>query len=887
MERPLLRTRLTVPPPPRRLVRRDRLLDALEREVPAHRLTLVSAPAGYGKTTLVAGWARESQLPVAWLSADPADTTPERFLRHLFAAWSTVHPRLETTPAGVLMSGRAPDIDAVLAGLANAASECALDLALVIDDCDVITSASILDAIAWLLDHLPPTVHLVLTGRAEPALPLARYRARQAVFDIDATDLRLTPAECRSMLRDDGEPRLATADIDRLNERLEGWAAGVQLAAVGLRRDRGSIPDVAMSGRQRFIADYLRDEVLGRVSGEARRFLLVTSIVDRMTGSLCDALTGTDGGEATLETFERQNLFTMALDPERTWYRYHGLMTEFLRDQLARELPAELEELHRRAGRWYLDRELPDLALRHAVAASDLPLAFDVLDRHGMSQIHTGQFSTLRAWLGALPAPWYEAQPELVLIRVALLVFTGQFEAGMRLLDTVEEAIASAAAPSERAMGRATAVRCFIACEANEIEQAEHFAEKALGHLPAWDDEFRAGVWGALGDVYRRNGRWRDAHANYLRSLSHVNTPGSRILSAQVYGGLADLELRQGHLRRADGYWRNAMALIEDERLWGAYPLPLVGWVSIRHGEILYERNDLAGARKASAFGWARAELGGDPRAILAGILLAERLHLADGDPDAAEAALERARAVIADAWLPEWRAELERCQVELWLAQGRFRDAAAWADEALGREPDALPDQEPVSLAIARVLIASGDAASSDQAMRLLAPLIGQGEAEHRAGLRIAALALRALALAGRGDMARALASLEPALRVAEPEGYARSFIDLGLPMARLLQEAAGRGVMPEYVRTLLDGFGDLPLAPGRTKSPLPEPLSDRELQVLRSVAAGLTNREIADALFISPETVKKHTGSIYGKLGVRGRTGAVARAREFALLD
>jgi LuxR family maltose regulon positive regulatory protein len=278
--------------------------------------------------------------------------------------------------------------------------------------------------------------------------------------------------------------------------------------------------------------------------------------------------------------------------------------------------------------------------------------------------------------------------------------------------------------------------------------------------------------------------------------------------------------------------------------------------------------------------------LGGDPRSIIASGLLATRLHLARGEHVAAEAALEEPRSIAADAQFPEWRAELERCQVELWLAQGRLREAVAWSDEALARDADALPDQEPVSLALARVLAMKGDSPARDHALRRLDPLIVKSEAEGRTGLRIAALALRALALSARGDTAGALAALEPALRLASPDGYVRSFIDLGLPMARLLQEAAARGVMPEYIGGLLAAFGEAALVPGQPASRLPEPLSERELEVLNSIAAGLTNREIADALFISPETVKKHTGSIYGKLGVRGRTQAVARARALDLL-
>lgn len=440
---------------------------------------------------------------------------------------------------------------------------------------------------------------------------------------------------------------------------------------------------------------------------------------------------------------------------------------------------------------------------------------------------------------------------------------------------------------NQRAVGRVSAMRCFIACEANAIDQAERFAEIALDLLPPTDDEFRGGVWGALGDVYRRNGRWGEAQDRYLRSLPHSNNPAGYVQSVGAYGALADLEVRQGHLHRAAAYWRQALSVINDQRLWGAYPLPVIGWVHIRQGEILYEWNNLDAARDAAERGRERAALGGDPRAIIAGGILETRLRRASGELDAAAEQLEAIRATVAEAQFTDWGGEFERCEVELWLAQGKLRSAVAWSDTALDDVSASQPDAESTLLAAARVLIVKGDSVSSERALTLLGQLATEAARSGRMGVHLEALALQAMAHWTRGDRADALVSIEHALRLAEPEGYIRTFIDLGLPMARILQEAHRRKLMPDYVDRLLASFGHGTVAQLPADEPLPEPLSEREIEVLRKIAIGLTNREIADALFISPETVKKHTGSIYGKLGVRGRTEAIARSHELHLID
>ncbi|HET8646929.1 MAG TPA: LuxR C-terminal-related transcriptional regulator, partial [Vicinamibacteria bacterium] len=412
-------------------------------------------------------------------------------------------------------------------------------------------------------------------------------------------------------------------------------------------------------------------------------------------------------------------------------------------------------------------------------------------------------------------------------------------------------------------------------------------AADALANLPEDDEIFRADLYQALGDTYRMHGRWAEAKANYLRAMEYVHVPARHLMAAHSYGALADLELRQGRLRAAAGYWETARAEIEERENWGRIPLPVIGWVDLRLGELRYEWNELEAAWALVTRGLERAELGGDARGQLAGYLLASRITLTAGDVEAAAAFLARARPLAERASFPEWSGRFARCQLELWLAQHNLRAAAAWADAAWRDEAlSARPEREALRLALARFLIFKGDSASRERALDLLAHLHAAASDEGRVGVQIEALALQALAHWQTGNPPAALVALEEALRLAEPEGYVRLFADLGPPMTRLLHEAWTRSVALEYVAALVAAGGASVSTPaGGASTPL-EPLSLREQEVLRLLASGLSNREIAESLFISPETVKKHTGHIYEKLDVGNRLAAVARAQTLGLL-
>lgn len=887
----LLSTKLQIPPQPPDLVRRTRLIDALRRKIPHYELVLLSAPAGYGKTTLLAQWGHASRLPVAWLSLGKDDNEIERFFRYLLTAWETVQPDVLESPLGILLGARAPDSEAVLSAFVNQANELREHTVFVLDDYHLIKDEAIHQALTFLLDHLPPKCHFALAGRREPPLPLARYRARRMLLEFRAEELSFGPQETRDFLQQrmkSGE--LDPEEIEAVHRQLEGWIAGLQLMTLARQGRRERLGPAAVSGSQRFIADYLSEDVLAQLSEPVRRFLLQTSVAERLCGPLCNALTGREDGQEMLETAERQNLFLVPLDDNREWFRYHRLFAGFLREELKRRHPDEVAALHRRAGRWHLEQGLPDQAFDHALAGDDVELVNQVFERYWPVKLLGGEIRVVKQWLDSLPEEWQSGYPMIGFARAGTLLVTGQFEACARCLDEVEQWLApveSADRPAQRA--RLTALRCFIACFQDDLARAETLADQALRGLPEEEVDLRTGVYGALGDTYRRNARWQEAQECYLQALDLDHARTFQVLSAHIFGALADLCLRQGCLRDAAGYWRQALAAIQKRENWGRLlPLPVIGWIYIRLGELLYEWNNLAEAWDHLSQGLERAELGGDVRALIAGYLLAGRLKLTEGDSEAAEEYLERARPHVESAQFVQWTSRFERLQLELWLAQDRLRAAVNWADTMLSDATiEERPESEVAQLALARVLIVKGDSVSIEEALSRLEQVLRAAAEEGRAPIQIEGLALQALAQWRRGERANALTALEHALRLAEPEGYVRRFVDYGLPLARLLQEARNRAVMPDYVEKLLAAYEiDLTsLAPAEPA--LPEPLTPREQEVLELLAAGLTNREIGEELIISPKTVKKHASNIYSKLDVHSRTEAAARARELDLLD
>ncbi len=889
MQPSLVATKVRIPPENPRAVSRTRLTGILEKELPNHKLTLISAPAGYGKTTLLTQWAHASRFPSAWYSIDVEDNDLERFLRYLLAAWEEVQPGIIESAPGLLLGGASPEVDAVLRAFLNAAADLPEHLVFTLDDYHLMDNPEIHTALGYLLDHCPSKLHFILASRGEPPLPLARYRARGEILEFHTRDLRFLPEETKDFLKARMGLDLSIEEIQPLQNEVEGWPAGIQLAGLSLRQRLAEGGDLTISGRQRFIAEYLSEEVLANLTEDAQQFLLQTSLLSRLCGSLVQAVSGVEDGQQMLELLERKDLFLLPLDESRQWYRYHPLFAEYLRAEIKRCHPDQLHDLHQRASAWYLAQDLPEQAFQHAVSGENAELVLQILDRYAPVKLIAGEFRELKRWFEALPQSWFSDYPIISLFQIGLLLFTGQMEACIRGIDQIERRLASEnRKDAHLQLARVKAIRCSIACFQNNLAQAETLADRAFQELPDEDQVFRAIVYGSLGDTYRRNGRWSEARQCYLVLQGFMDNPSFRLHSAHVFGALADLDLRQGRLQQAASYWRKALAVIQEREHWGRFPLPLTGWLYIRMAELLYEWNELEAAWDHLSRGLERAELGGDIRALIAGYLIAGRVKLTEGDLEAAEEYLEKARPHVERAQFPHWISRFERFQLELWLTQEKLRAAVDWSDKMLQENPlGKPPESEEIQLAVARALIVKGDMPSLEKALDIIQSLLQTAEAEGRMSIMIESLALQAIAFEQYGQPGSRLSSLERALRLAEPEGYVRSFVDLGLPMARLLQDARSRGLLSGYVETLLAAFGgDLSALP-LLRQPLVEPLTGREKQVLKLLAAGLTNHEIANELVVSPETVKKHASNIYGKLGVNSRTEAAARARDLDLLN
>jgi LuxR family maltose regulon positive regulatory protein len=861
------------------------VLESLHRGVPDALLTVISAPAGYGKTTLLAQWARATDLPVAWLTAVEQDNDPERLLRAMLRAWETVQPGIRERPAGILLGAVSPSLNGVLEAIVRELGERTQPLAFAIDDVHVISEPAVHRCLDMLLDNLPPNVRFVLAGREAPPLSLARRRARHELLELRAEDVRFTLAETGAFLRDRMGLDLPDNDVETLHEQAEGWAAGLQLAGLTLLHhpDAGGSPTVA--GRNRYIVDYLGDDVFERLPEHVRTFLLKTSIVDRLCDSLCAAITGDQRSQHMLESLEQANLFLSPLDDQRAWFRYHRLFADFLTRMLGQRYELEdILDLHARAARWYLAHDLPEEAFRHALEADDCETATRVVERYLHPKMFGGEFRVVAGWIDDLPDAWLASRPELMLAEAQTLLFRGQPDACARRLADLER-LTRAREPESPVLARVTVIRCIIACHTNDLPAAERYARRALRNLPDDDYDYRAHIYHGLGEIYRAQRRWNDALGSYLKALDLLQhrpaSPITRILRVHCFGALADLEVRQGRMQKAAGYWNQAQANIEEQ--WGHVLLPISGWVYLRIGELHYEWNDLARARDLVSRGLERSTLGGDPQAMIAGHLIMARLELAERNLEAAESHLDQARILLERASFPDWLDRLERCQVDLWVAQGRQRQAVAWAKDAEAEIPEL---EASTRLAVPRAFVHAADAGVHTRARSLLDRAIAAADARGETGVRIEALALRSMLRGLQGDTTGALTDLERAMLAAEPEGYVRLFVDLGSPMARLLQEARTRGVMTDDLDRLLAAFGETSHG-ARPNVLLAEPLSDREIEVLRLLSAGLSNREIADALSVSPETVKKHAGNIYGKLGAHGRMEAVTTARSLSLIE
>jgi LuxR family maltose regulon positive regulatory protein len=912
MSTPILATKLYIPLPRAKIVLRHHLIERLNEGL-HHNLTLISASAGFGKTTLVSEWVAVCGRPVAWLSLDEGDSDPVRFISYLVAALQTIKAGIGEGLLAFLQSPQPPSTEAILTALLNEITTMSDYFVFVLDDYHVIDSKPVDQALAFLVEHQPPQMHLIIATREDPNLPLARLRARDQLTELRAADLRFTPSEAADFLNQVMGLNLSAEDIAILETRTEGWIAGLQLAALSTR-GRQDVHEFirAFAGDNRYIVDYLVEEVLQRQSERVRSFLLQTSILDWLSGPLCDAVTDQEESKVLLEALERSNLFVSALDDKRHWYRYHHLFAEVLRLHLMAEQPDQVAALHRRASEWYEHNGSKADSIRHALTAEDFKRTADLVEMAVPAMRKSRQEATLLGWLKALPDDLLRFRPVLSVHYAGALLLGGQLESVEARLRDAERWLEPTADTSERPEassaemvvvdneefhrlpGAIAMYRAAIALAQGDAPATVKYARRVLDLASEDDHLLHGAAAGFLGLTSWASGDLEAAHRSYTEGTARLLKAGYISDAIGCAISMADIRIAQGRLHEAMRTYEQALQLATEQ---GTPALAVRGTADTYVGMSVLKRehNDLGAATQHLLRSQELGELTGLPQNRYRWHVAMARIREARGDLDGALELLDEAERLYVSDFSPNVH-PVAASKIRVWVVQGRLGEALDWAQKqglSIDDNIDYLREFEHITLA--RILLAQYKSDHADRSilevMGLLERLLNEADEGGRAGSAIEILELQALAHQAQGDIPAALLPLHQALRLAEPEGYVRKFLDEGPLMEQLLREAAARGIMPDYIGKLLavfeaeeqknDGKSNLPPAQS-----LIEPLSQRELEVLRLIAQGLSNREISQRLFLALNTVKGHNQKIYSKLQVQSRTEAIARARELDLL-
>ncbi len=880
------------------LVVRSRLSDRLSHGTES-TLTLVSAPAGFGKTTMLAECLAAPAAEagsLAWLSLDQRDNDPALYWTYVIAALRTAAPGVGAVALSLLGVPQ-PPVEAVLASLLNDLGALDNDVVLVLDDYHVIDARAVHDGMAFVLEHLPARIHLVIASRSDPALPLARLRGRGELVEIRATDLRFTPDEAAAYLNDVMGLALTAQDITALERRTEGWIAALQLAGLSMQGREDVAGFIAgFSGDDRYIVDYLAEEVLQRQTDSVRDFLLATSILERLSGPLCDAVTGQEGGNEQLAALDRANLFLVPLDDRRRWYRYHQLFADVLRARLHDERLGDVAELHRRASAWYDQHDEPADAIRHALAANDFERAADLAELAVPVMLRTRREATLRDWVKALPDEVVRVRPVLSAGLAAALLAGGE-------LDDVDDRLRVAEEWLDQAAGRCTGPqvsfaemvvvddeefrrlpaatethRAGLALAMGDEFGAVNHARRAL-EIAADDDYLsRAGAAALLGLTFWAAGDLEAAHQAYNECLAGLLRAGNVADTLGCAIVLADIRLVQGRLGEARRTYEQGLrrALQPDGSVLRGTADMYVGLSAIHR-----EQNDLGAARDLLLRSQELGEHAALPQNPYRWRVAMARIQEAEGNVSAADELFDEAERLYVGDFSPNVH-PIAASRARLWVTQGRLAEALDWTRlRGLSADDELSYLREFEHITLARVLLARHE---TEQAFELLERLLRPAEAGGRIGSIIEILLLQALAEKHRSASDDALVPLARALDLAELEGYVRLFVDEGSPMATLLAAAGERRIAPGYVRRLLAAFEEPDNGGGGRE--LVDPLSQRELEVLRLLATELSGPEIAREFVVSLNTVRTHTKNIYAKLGVNNRRAAIRQARQLGLL-
>ncbi|MBN1886885.1 MAG: tetratricopeptide repeat protein [Thermoflexales bacterium] len=898
MATPLLVTKLYIPPARPELVRRPHLVERLSESLCPNQgfgraLTLISAPAGFGKTTLLSEWIgalTPSPLPVgegagvrvAWLSLDESDNDPARFLAYFAAALHGDAPQPPSPP------------EELMAALINQLSATGQLTVLVLDDYHFITTQAIHDALAFLLDHMPANLHLVIATRADPPLPLPRLRARGQLTELRQADLRFTPAEAAEFLRRVLGVKFSTDEVAALASRTEGWIAGLQLAAVSMQgRDDVASFIRAFTGSNRHILDYLGEEVLQRQSEDVQRFLLQTSILEQLCGPLCDAVLAADGSQAVLEYLERANLFVVPLDDHREWYRYHRLFAELLRSRLQEVQPSLAPTLHLRASEWCEHNGQPAAAIEHALSAGDFERATRLVEQVAQATLVRGEMVTFLGWMDALPDHLVHARPTLGLFHAWALLLSGHS------MDVIEARLESISRDTGLAPGKVAVVRAFVSMFQGQTSGMAELCRQALAHIPEDEPFWRNAAAWMLSASQVSEGDFETSCQTLADLALASQQSGDVIIAVGALNQLAEVHMRLAQLHQAKAIYERALSVASDKQ---GRRMPVAGTTLIGLGELEREWNDLDAARSYLVEG---IELAAQwPAAAMEGYLALARVRQAQGNAGGADDMMQSARQAAVQFDITEaddWMVAIT--QTQLWVMRGNIEAAIRWSKARKLDQDDVagvLDDRDDYVnyhlrkyeyLVWVRVLLAQRQA---ERALGVLEALRQRMEQQKRTRLWLESLMLEALALS-HIQSEQALDTLERALSLAEPGGYVRLFVDEGEPMRVLISdfglriserhrreptEACRR--LLAYVERLLTAFGSTPTQPGSDQSGMIEPLSERELEVLRLLPTELSNAEMADELVVSVNTLRTHLKNLYGKLGAHSRYEAIARAKE-----
>jgi LuxR family maltose regulon positive regulatory protein len=875
MPAPILATKLYIPPPRSKVVVRPRLIERLnDGLLAARKLTLISAPAGFGKTTLISEWVTEGKSPAAWLSLDEGDNDLTRFLVYFIAALQTITPTIGAGVLGTLQSPQPPSTESILSTLINEITTVPDIFIFVFDDYHSIDSKPVDKALTFLIEHLPKQMHLTITTREDPDLPLARLRARGQLTELRTADLRFTPPEAAEFLNRAMNLNLSAEDITALETRTEGWIAGLQLAALSMQGHQDTTSFIqSFTGSHRFVLDYLVEEVLQRQPVEVQTFLLHTAFLERLCGPLCDAVLGdpSASGQKTLELLERANLFIVPLDNERHWYRYHHLFADLLRQRLGQRLTrVEIAEYHIRACQWYEDHGLDIEAFQHAAAAGEVDHAIRLIEGKGIPLYHRGALVPLLNWLESLPKTELDKRPVLWLIYAKALTSSGRASGVEEKLQAAETALQGAELSIEARdiIGSIASNRATLAYTKYQPDTVIVQAQRALEYLSPDNLPTRTITTFTLGVGFMQKGNRTAAIQAFTDAISISQSTGHTFVTSMATMALGNMQIMENKLYTAAETHRQAL------QLFGAQPLPIACESHLGLAQIYYEWNDLDAAEQhgLQALQLARQFDRVIDRYIICEVFLA-RLKLAQGDLAGAAAMLAETEQSVHQNNFEYRKPEVAAAQVMMLLKQGKLATAAD------------LAGKYELPLIQARVFLAKGEAS---EALALLEPLRQQMEAKGWQDELLKVMIQQTIALQAHGEMEKAAQVLVEALALAEPGGYIRIFVDEGEAMRLLIEKLSRSRNRPlsGYADKLLAAFTQPAAASKsaiiRQKSDMIEPLSERELEVLKLLRSELSGPEIALQLSVSINTFRTHTKNIFIKLGVNDRRAAVRRAEE-----